>query len=246
VDGAATRNGAAAERPRQENHPEDAGHPAEGDSMHRTVKAGLVAVAAVVAGACAATTFNSTWRAPVATARKFKGKKVAAIVMTADESVRYGAEDSLAREITARGAVGIPSYSLIPKELTKDKDKAKEFLEKANVVGAVVMRVVGKDQQLNASAGGYSPAGVGYWGSPVYTSFYGGGFYGYGWGGVYMPGYVQTDTIISVETLIYSLEQDKLVWAARSQTTNPEKVGPFVKELTAKVAAELKKEGLVK
>ncbi len=213
--------------------------------MQRTVKAGLVAVAALAAGACAATTFNSTWKAPDAGPVNFKGKKVVAIVMTGDESVRYGAEDALAREITARGPQAIPSYSLIPKELTKDKDKAKEFLDKAGVAGAVVMRVVGKDQQLSASAGGYSPAGVGYWGSPVYTSFYGGGFYGYGWGGVYMPGYVTTDTIISVETLIYDLQQNKLLWAARSQTTNPEKVGPFVKELTAKVAAELKKEGLI-
>ena len=214
--------------------------------MQRTVKAVLVTVAAVAAGACAATTFNSTWKAPDAGPVSFKGKKVVAIVMTADESVRYGAEDALAREINARGPIAVPSYSLIPKELTKDKEKAKEFLEKAGVVGAIAMRVVGKDQQLNASAGGYSPAGVGYWGSPVYTSFYGGGFYGYGWGGVYMPGYVTTDTIVSVETLIYDLKQDKLVWAARSQTTNPEKVGPFVKELAAKVAAELKKEGLTK
>ena len=214
--------------------------------MQRTVKAVLVTVAAVAAGACAATTFNSTWKAPDAGPVSFKGKKVVAIVMTADESVRYGAEDALAREINARGPIAVPSYSLIPKELTKDKDKAKEFLEKAGVVGAIAMRVVGKDQQLNASAGGYSPAGVGYWGSPVYTSFYGGGFYGYGWGGVYMPGYIQTDTIVSVETLVYDLEKNKLVWAGRSETTNPEKVGPFIKELTAKAAAEMKKQGLIK
>lgn len=213
--------------------------------MARTVKAGLVAVAAVSAAACAATTFNSTWKAPDAGPLNMKGKKVVAIVMSAEESVRFGAEDALARELTARGVVGVPSYSLIPKELTKDKEKAKEFLQKANVAGAVAMRVVGKEKELNASAGGYSPAGIGYWGSPVYTSFYGGGFYGYGWGGVYTPGYIQTDTIVSVETLIYNLETDKLVWAGRSETTNPEKVGPFIKELTAKAAAEMKKQGLI-
>jgi hypothetical protein len=49
-----------------------------------------------------------------------------------------------------------------------------------------------------------------------------------------------------VETLIYSLEQDKLVWAGQSQTTNPEKVGPFIKELVAKAANELKKQGLIR
>jgi len=214
--------------------------------MLRSTRSLLVVTAAVAAAACASTSFNSTWRNPAAEPGNFKGQKVAALVMSKEQSVRFGAEDALARELTARGIVGIAAYSLIPKELTQDKEKAKEFLEKAGVAGAVVMRVVGKDKELNQSAGGYSPAGVGYWGSPVYTSFYGGGFYGYGWGGVYMPGYIQTDTIVSVETLVYDLEKNKLVWAGRSETTNPEKVGPFIKELTAKAAAEMKKQGLIK
>jgi hypothetical protein len=214
--------------------------------MTRTMTGGLAALAAVLVAGCAATTFNSTWKAPDAGPQNMQGKKVVAIVMTPDESVRYGAEDVLAQELTKRGAVGVPSYSVIPKELTKDKDRAKEFLEKAGVKGAVAMRVLGKDKELNASAGGYSPVGIGYWGSPVYASFYGGGFYGYGWGGVYMPGYVRTDTIVSVETLVYNLETDKLVWAARSETKNPEKVGPFVRELAAKAAAQMKKDGLIR
>ena len=40
------------------------------------------------------------------------------------------ATHALARELTARGAVGIPAYTLIPKELTRDKAKAKEFVDK--------------------------------------------------------------------------------------------------------------------
>ena len=85
-----------------------------------------------------------------------------------------------------------------------------------------------------------------YWGAPNYATFWGGGYYGWGWGAVYSPGYVQTDTIVTVEILIYSLEQNKLVWAAQSQTTNPSKVGPFIQELTAQVAAQLKKQGLTR
>jgi hypothetical protein len=57
---------------------------------------------------------------------------------------------------------------------------------------------------------------------------------------------VRTDTIVTVEILIYSLEQNKLVWAAQSQTTNPSKVGPFIQELTDEVAAQLKKQGLIR
>ncbi len=206
--------------------------------MSGTVRAGLVAAAALAAG-CAATTFNSTWKAPGAQPLNFQGKKVAALCITKDESVRYGAEDTLAQEITARGAVGVSAYSLIPKELTQDKEKAREFLDKAGVAGVVSMRVAGHETEVNSTPGSY-------WGAPYYGSFWaGGGYYGWAWGGVYDPGYVRTDTIVYVETMVYSMAQDKLVWAGRSETTNPEKVGPFVKELTAKLAAELKKEGLI-
>ena len=201
-------------------------------------RVGLVAVAAVSAVACASTTFNSTWKAPGAGPLNFKGKKVAALVISKEEGVRYGAEDALAREITKHGAVGVAAYGAIPKELTQDKEKAKEFLAKAGVVGVVAMRVVGKDQEISSS-----PAT--YYASPYYSTFWGGGYYGYGWTGVYDPGYVRTDTIVSVETLVYSLEQDKLVWAGRSETTNPSKVGPFIQELTAKAASEMKKQGLI-
>ncbi len=202
-------------------------------------QAGLAVLASLGIVACATTSFNSTWKAPDARPLNFKGKKVAALIVSKEEGVRYGAEDALAREITAQGAVGIAAYSLIPKELTRDKDKAKEFLEKAGVAGVVTMRVVGKDQELSSSPGGF-------YGGPAYATFWGGGYYGWGWGGVYDPGYLRTDTIVSVETLVYSLEQDKLVWAGRSETTNPSKVASFIKELTAKAAREMKKEGLIK
>ena len=202
-------------------------------------QAGLAVLASLGIVACATTSFNSTWKAPDARPLNFKGKKVAALIVSKEEGVRYGAEDALAREITAQGALGIAAYSLIPKELTRDKDKAKEFLEKAGVAGVVTMRVVGKDQELSSSPGGF-------YGGPAYATFWGGGYYGWGWGGVYDPGYLRTDTIVSVETLVYSLEQDKLVWAGRSETTNPSKVASFIKELTAKAAREMKKEGLIK
>jgi hypothetical protein len=207
--------------------------------MFRSTKAGLMVVVALSAAACATTKFQSSWRAPGSGPLNFKGKKVAALVVSKEEGVRYGAEDALAREITKQGAIGVPAYGQIPKELTQDKEKAKAFLDKAGVAGVVVMRVVGKDQQISST-----PAS--YYAMPYYATFWGAGYYGYGWGGVYDPGYVRTDTIVSVEILVYSLEQDKLVWAGRSQTTNPEKVGPFIQELTAGAAKEMKKQGLIK
>ena len=204
------------------------------------MKAGILVGGLAVLAACASgTSFISSWRAPETGPLNFKGKKVAALVMSQEEGSRYGAEAELARQITAAGAQGIPAYSLIPKEITRDKDKAKAFLEKANIAGVVVMRVVGQNQEYTSSPSTY-------YSGPYYATFWGGGYYGYGWGGVYDPGYLRTDTVFQVETLVYSLEQDKLVWAGRSKTTNPKDVNSFVKALAQGAVSEMKKTGLIK
>jgi len=61
------------------------------------------------------------------------------------------------------------------------------------------------------------------------------------WGGTE----IRTDTIVSVETLVYSLRQNKLVWAGQSQTTNPGKVDGFVREIATAAAQEMRKQGLI-
>jgi hypothetical protein len=48
-----------------------------------------------------------------------------------------------------------------------------------------------------------------------------------------------------VETLVYSLKQNKLVWSGQSKTTNPPEVEGLVKELAAATADALKKAGLI-
>lgn len=199
--------------------------------------AGATTLAATFAAA--GTTFVSTWKAPEAQPLNFKGKKVVALVISKEKAVRFGAEDYLTRELTQRGVQGLAAYGLIPEELTQDKEKAKAILEKEGVAGVVAMRVVGKDQQMSGTAASY-------YAGPAYATFWGSGYYSWGWSGVYDPGYLRTDTIVSVETLVFSLEQDKLVWAGVSQTTNPKRVPDFIKQLTAKVAGELKKQGLIK
>ena len=57
--------------------------------------------------------------------------------------------------------------------------------------------------------------------SPVYTghpSFY--AYWGSTWGMVQRPGYVLNDQVVSVETVIYSIKEDKLVWTARTRSLN--------------------------
>lgn len=191
---------------------------------------------AIGLAACASTKFKSTWKAPDAGTLSFKGKKVLALCITPREDSRKGAEGALAYELNARGVAGVPAYTVIPAAEIKDKEAVKARIQAAGFAGAVVMRAVGGQQEI-----GSSPAA--YWGG-YYESF--SGYYGYGWGAVADPGYVRIDTFVSVETLIYDVQRDKLVWAAISESKNPQSAETLVRDLAAVAAQELKKQGLAR
>jgi hypothetical protein len=81
------------------------------------------------------------------------------------------------------------------------------------------------------------------WKSPD-AGLRGRGYWGRGWGTASVT-LGPTNTIVSVETLVYSLKQNKLLWSGRSKTTNPENVEKMVQELSAATAKELKKQRLI-
>jgi hypothetical protein len=59
------------------------------------------------------------------------------------------------------------------------------------------------------------------------------------------PGYLQTDTIVSIETLVYAVRQDKLLWGGVSETTNPSNLDAFIKEIVKAAGEEIRRAGLV-
>jgi hypothetical protein len=204
--------------------------------LRRTLTTALLAAAAVTLTACSTTSsFHSTWQNPAALTLDLRGRKVAALVLHENEALRCAAEDALAREITVHGGVGVPAYTLLPREAVHDKDMARLLLEQAQVEGIVAMRAVAWNTALLPNLGTY-------WGNSRFASFWGSAFWG--WGGAH-DGYLCPDTLLIVETLVYSLSQNKLVWASQSQTTNPLKVGPVIHELSRKIGAEMEKQGLL-
>jgi hypothetical protein len=205
--------------------------------MRNAIRLFVAIIASSTAIACATTTFQSTWKAPDAKPVELSGQKVVAFVLTKNAASRRAAEDALAAEITAGGAQGVPSYTLIADAVAPDEAKAKAQVEGAGATGVVVMRPVDTSKEVVATSTYMGPSYGPYWG----------GYYGYGWGGAWGGGVdVRTNTIVTVETLVYSLSQNKLIWAAQSNTTNPSKVDAFVRELATAARREMTKAGLLK
>ncbi len=210
-----------------------------GRSVTRPRAAAVGAALMLFAGTAIAASdpkFTSSWNAPDAAGTSFVGKKVAAMVMTKDQNLRISGEEQLVRELNARGLQGVATYRMMPQEESTSAEKARPWIERAGIEGVVALRPLSAERVRT-----YSPAT---WTTTSYSTLW--GYYGYGWTSYYDPGGVRDDTTLVVETLVYSVPRDMLVWAGISTTTNPKEAQAFISSLVKAAIKEMKKKHLVK
>ena len=198
-----------------------------------------LAIGVTLLVACAtSTTLTSTWKAPDAQAKSPVGRSIAAVFITDTESLRRAGENALAADLSARGARAFGTYYLLPSESHYDAETAQARLMAAGANAVVTMRVVSTDQRIT-----YTPGTVI---GPTQRGF--GPYWGSGWRTVYQPGNVRTDTLVSVETLVYSLPAEgtsSLLWASTSRTTNPGGLDALVREVADATARAMAREGFL-
>jgi hypothetical protein len=196
----------------------------------------IASVGFVAAAMAAGPMFTSTWRSPSAAGVSFSGKKVAALIISNDESLRVSGEEQLARELTALGMTGMPAYRMMPKEELTSAERARPWFERAGIDGIVSLRPVSLDTRRNE--------GPTVWTQPNYSTLW--GYYGYGWSTVYVFGGAREETTLVVETLVHSVPKNALVWAGVSTTTNPKGAQKFIAELVGAAVKEIKEERLAR
>ena len=196
----------------------------------KSVVSSLVFV--VLLGGCATTSFKSTWKDPQAQPIQIAGKKVVVLASNVTRAAGLSVEAAVADELSKLGANAMPSSQVFSQQTTKEDAKVKLAAEGFDA--AIVVRMTDKEQEVYSTPGMYAPMG-GY-----------GSFYGAGWGyGGYYGSEVRTNTNIFVETLVYSVSKDKLVWSGLSVTTNPSNIDGFAREVTRSAINEMKKQGLI-
>ena len=193
----------------------------------------LLALALAGATALADVKFTSTFAAPEARGVSFKGRKVAALVISDDMSLRMSGEEALAKELTERGIQGSAAYRQIPtEELKKSPDAAKAWFARDAVAGVVALRPVSQDKVKR-----YTPD---IWATPYYSTLW--GYYPYGWTTVYVAGSAAVDTVIVVESLIFDVSTGKLLWGGVSETTNPKSLQNLVADIVKEAVKKIDKQ----
>jgi hypothetical protein len=188
------------------------------------------AVAASLTGCGSSTQLAATWRDPNGSPTRFNRTLVAFV--TKDESLRRSVEDRLAESFPG----GTASYRIISTPNATDTSVVRRQLADLGFDGAVVMRVVDVDVKMRSVPGAY------WYGTP--NRF--GNYWYSGWAYPYDPGYGYVeDRVVSIETQVYSLRDDRIVWAARSETTNPKSAGKLTNSVIKHVTKAMRQDGFL-
>jgi len=183
--------------------------------------------------------YVKTWKNPEAQPGVWKGKKVLAFAKTRVTAARQGAEEALVRELGKLGIEGVSGLSLIPAEAEKDRELARRLLSEAGIAGAVIMQVVDVKDETDFTTG-QTPYGSFNSNTTLWGTSWDSGWSAAGYG----PGSMVTSQILVVETRVFAVDQDRLLWGGIRETPNPKAVGQVMQPLVGATAKQIKKAGL--
>lgn len=161
-----------------------------------------------------------------------KFEKVMALVILQEKFERRAGEDEMVRQI--KNVESIAAYTVLPDRGLEDESLVRKAVTESGVNGIIVMRPVYDKNEVSYVPGSYPMA---------YNSFY--GYYGWAYPLAYSPGYYRSDRLVGVETNIYDVKTEKLVWSGLSQTTNPKDVKKAVAATAKAVRKVMKKYGFL-
>jgi hypothetical protein len=201
-------------------------------------RAALFFITAILLTACANTKISQSWVDPE---NKRVYDDLLIVGVSNSEQNRRAFESNFVESLVAYGAEAQPSYKLIKSNEKIDRDTVTKAIKGMDIDGVIITHVVGVDKETV-----YRP-------SMDYMPMYGGGYYG----GLYSyyphvntyvtsPGYYTTHDTYTLESNLYDVETEELVWSARSRSFSPESVQEVIVDLTKLLIEDLDDKHLIK
>jgi len=188
---------------------------------------------------CTSTEIVSSWRDPETTISADQIDRILFIALVKNETYRRVVEDKL---VALSKGKGLASYTFVTgSNLSKtDKEAITQRLKADGIDLIVIMRLVDVKDETRYVPGSAMNS---YGGIPGYGGYWRG--YSYAAPMYYTPGYYTTDKKYLVETNVYSMEQDKLLWSGTTSSMNPSKIETTTAEIADAVIEKMKEEGFL-
>ncbi|MGC2165246.1 MAG: hypothetical protein WA632_04450 [Gallionella sp.] len=161
----------------------------------------------VVLTGCATTQLTSVWKDPAFQARP---NKIMVIGMAKNPLNRRLFEDEFVQQLKVHGTDAIASYTVLPDKQQEDQDVIAAKLKELSADSLLITRLISKK-----TVRVFMP-GTAYYPPPYYGTWP--DYYGYGYRYLYSPSYIAEDEYAVIETNLYQTGNDKLIWAASSET----------------------------
>jgi hypothetical protein len=197
----------------------------------------LMMIAAVQLSGCASTSVTAVWRDEAYSGRPHKAL---VLLVTGRPIIMRVFEDEFAQQLKARGVDAIPGYTLLPVDRKLEKEEIQAAVEKIQADTLFITRLVDKQS---------------------YDTYYPGSVYvthagprGPGWGGYYdrglttyqaTPGYTVQQDVLHVETQLYNVNTEQLIWSVMTETLTGSALESEVKDFVTVIMKSLTEKGLV-
>ena len=188
-----------------------------------------LAVALFLLSGCTQTEITSVWVDP-----EYHGdgiNNVFVVGVAKNGGLRRILEDEFVTLFKGRGVAATASYRVLPDEDLGNEKKLESQVKESGSDAILMTRVIDirRDSQYIPPDYIYAP--------PI--NYYGGwhGYYNQAW--MLTPGYtVEYETAV-LETNLYDLKTDKLIWSARSDTPTDGKMGKLIKDFARLIINQL-------
>ena len=187
----------------------------------------------IIHTSCVSTTIISSWKEQNKQIEIGKLHKVLVVALFKDETNRRKAEDQMVIYLKGKGIV---SYNYLDDNISaKNEEAIRDKIKADGFDGAITMRLIDVDKEKT-----YTPGNI-----TSYPSYYQtfGGYYYRNWNYYRTPGYYSTTKTYTIETNVFSIKEDKIIWTGITQTTNPEGVNKLTEEVTKVVYKKMVSEG---
>lgn len=200
----------------------------------------LIVSALAILTSCSSTSVVNSWKDPSETVAGQNFQKVMVVALMKNEATRRNIENEIAAINPGLIKPSYDQFNALTENLSKDEKM--KILHDEKYDGVITMRLVSKEKETN-----YVPGRTTYYaGYPGYLGYYGGyfgGWYGMYGAQYYTPSYYSESTYYLVETNIFSLTKNKLIWSGTTKTLAGSELMPMVDDVIKSVRSEMQKDG---
>jgi len=164
------------------------------------------------------------------------------IAMTSHANAKAVIESNLAEAASMHGYKAIKSTDVFKKTFTKDESQNKDLVMKtvrdlhADAIFTVTLVDKTSETRYVPGSGPYMPYPAFGW----YGNFW--SYYSHWYPITYNPGYYTTDKMYYLESNLYDVSSEQLLWSVQSETINPSSLDDFSKSYTKALVKALKKD----